>query len=190
MHVLEDRQARHQPRRQRRWPRPVRIDRAELLLKKPPVDRRRQPGQLGGLCRRSGRAGSSTNRPDRCPDAPLAASQIAPIASPKKRVTPPAQLANPAKTNTSKSPQTPKKSWCLKVRHELLAASTGRGRRGRASGQCTPPAMRPERASSRSPSGVRTLRPSATSDFALFVCQNCCHCSPCQYPRPGCSRQV
>jgi hypothetical protein len=37
--VLEDRQARHEPRRQRRLARLVRIDRAEPLLQEPPVDR-------------------------------------------------------------------------------------------------------------------------------------------------------
>ena len=42
MHVLEDRQARHQPRRQRRTPGIVRIDRSELLLEEPPVDRSRE----------------------------------------------------------------------------------------------------------------------------------------------------
>ena len=39
VHRLEDRQARHQPRRQRRMARLVRIDRSEPLLEKPPVDR-------------------------------------------------------------------------------------------------------------------------------------------------------
>ena len=39
VHVLEDRQARHQPRRQRRVSGLVRIDRAEPPLEKAPVDR-------------------------------------------------------------------------------------------------------------------------------------------------------
>ena len=39
VHRLEDRQTRHEPPRQRRMPGPVRIDRAEPLLQKPPVDR-------------------------------------------------------------------------------------------------------------------------------------------------------
>src|SRR6516162_8855094 len=40
--VLEDRKARHQPRRQRRLARLVGVDRAELRFQKPPVDRPRQ----------------------------------------------------------------------------------------------------------------------------------------------------
>jgi hypothetical protein len=43
--VLEDRKPRHQPRRQRRLARLVRIDRAEPLLEKPPVDRCGEPRQ-------------------------------------------------------------------------------------------------------------------------------------------------
>jgi len=39
MHVLEDREPRHQPRRQRRMAGLVGIDRAEPLLEKAPVDR-------------------------------------------------------------------------------------------------------------------------------------------------------
>src|ERR1700722_2341424 len=39
MRVLEDRKPRHQPRRQRRMPGLVPIDRAEPLLEKAPVDR-------------------------------------------------------------------------------------------------------------------------------------------------------
>src|SRR4051812_6236267 len=39
MHVLDDRQPRHQPRRQRRAAGLVRIDRSELLLQEAPVDR-------------------------------------------------------------------------------------------------------------------------------------------------------
>jgi len=45
MRVLENREPGHQPRRQRRLTRPVRIDRPEPLLKKPPVDRRGEPRQ-------------------------------------------------------------------------------------------------------------------------------------------------
>ena len=44
VHVLEDRQPRHQPRRQRRVSGLVGIDRAEPLLEKAPVDR---PAELG-----------------------------------------------------------------------------------------------------------------------------------------------
>src|SRR5271166_3094831 len=44
VHVLEDRQPRHQPRRQRRVSGLVGIDRAEPLLDKAPVDR---PAELG-----------------------------------------------------------------------------------------------------------------------------------------------
>src|SRR5215212_3873335 len=42
MHVLEDRQARHQPRRQRRASEGVRIDHPEPLLEEAPVDRSRE----------------------------------------------------------------------------------------------------------------------------------------------------
>jgi hypothetical protein len=45
VHVLEDRQARHQPRRQRRMAGLVRIDRAELLFQKAPIDRTGELGQ-------------------------------------------------------------------------------------------------------------------------------------------------
>ena len=41
--VLEDRQPRHQARRQRRLTRPIAVDRAELLLQKLPVDLPPQP---------------------------------------------------------------------------------------------------------------------------------------------------
>ena len=44
MHMLEDRKPRHQPRRQRRMPDLVAIDRAEPPLEEAPVDR---PTQLG-----------------------------------------------------------------------------------------------------------------------------------------------
>src|SRR6266550_914171 len=44
--VLEDRQPRHQPRRQRRLARLVAVDRAERLLQKLPIDRPRQLHQL------------------------------------------------------------------------------------------------------------------------------------------------
>src|SRR3954451_20137927 len=40
VHVLEDRQPRHQPRRQRRAAGRIRIDGSELLLEEAPVDRR------------------------------------------------------------------------------------------------------------------------------------------------------
>ena len=40
MHVLQDREARHQPRRQGRTPRNVGVNRAEALLRKAPVDHR------------------------------------------------------------------------------------------------------------------------------------------------------
>jgi hypothetical protein len=40
--MLEDRQTRHKPRRQGRMARSVRIDRAEPLLQKAPIDRKRQ----------------------------------------------------------------------------------------------------------------------------------------------------
>src|SRR5258707_13413624 len=40
--VLEDRQPRHQPRRQRRLARLVGVDRPERLLQKTPIDRPRQ----------------------------------------------------------------------------------------------------------------------------------------------------
>jgi hypothetical protein len=43
--VLEDREPRHQPRRQGRMTRLVGVDRAELPLQKRPVDRPRQPGE-------------------------------------------------------------------------------------------------------------------------------------------------
>ena len=39
VHVLEDGKPRHQPRRQRRVPRLVRVDRSELLFQEAPVDR-------------------------------------------------------------------------------------------------------------------------------------------------------
>ena len=39
MHVLEDRQPRHQPRRQRRAAGRIRIDGSELLLEEAPLDR-------------------------------------------------------------------------------------------------------------------------------------------------------
>src|SRR5450432_1027243 len=42
VHMLEDRQTRHKPRRQGRMARSVRIDRAEPLLQKAPIDRERQ----------------------------------------------------------------------------------------------------------------------------------------------------
>ena len=42
MHVLEDRQPRHQPCRQRRAAGPSSIDRAEPLLEEAPVDRCRE----------------------------------------------------------------------------------------------------------------------------------------------------
>src|SRR5215210_766799 len=42
MHVLEDRQARHQPRRQRRASEGVRIDHPKPLLEEAPVDRSRE----------------------------------------------------------------------------------------------------------------------------------------------------
>jgi len=45
MRVLENREPGHQPRRQRRLTRPVRIDRPEPLLKESPVDRRGEPRQ-------------------------------------------------------------------------------------------------------------------------------------------------
>src|SRR6476646_2616841 len=72
VHVLEKRQACHQPRRQRRAAGAIRIDRSELHLQKPPIDRARklyqrmrqindpiQPGAeqilLPGSCRSRGR---------------------------------------------------------------------------------------------------------------------------------------
>jgi hypothetical protein len=42
VHVLEDRKSRHQPRRQRRMAGSLRIDRAEPLFQKTPIDRPRQ----------------------------------------------------------------------------------------------------------------------------------------------------
>lgn len=45
VHVLEDRQPGHQPRRQRRSPRLVFMDLAEAALEKTPVDLPRQPHQ-------------------------------------------------------------------------------------------------------------------------------------------------
>src|SRR5271166_3854467 len=42
VHVLEKRQACHQPRRQRRAAGAIRIDRSELRLQKPPIDRARK----------------------------------------------------------------------------------------------------------------------------------------------------
>ena len=42
MHVLEDGQARHQPRRQRWAPGIIRVDRPEPLFEKAPVDRPRE----------------------------------------------------------------------------------------------------------------------------------------------------
>ena len=45
MHVLEDRQPRHQPRRQRRMAGSVRIDRAEPLFQKRPIHRSGELGQ-------------------------------------------------------------------------------------------------------------------------------------------------
>lgn len=45
VHVLEDRQPRHQSRRQRRPPRLVLVDLAEPALEKGPVDLARQPHQ-------------------------------------------------------------------------------------------------------------------------------------------------
>ena len=44
MHVLEDREPRHQPRRQRRMAGLVRIDHAEPLFEEAPIDR---PAELG-----------------------------------------------------------------------------------------------------------------------------------------------
>lgn len=44
--MLEDRQPRHQPGRQRRHAGTVRVDRAETLLQHRPVDRLRQAHQL------------------------------------------------------------------------------------------------------------------------------------------------
>ena len=78
MHGLEDRKPRHQPRRQRRVSGLVGIDRAEPLLEKAPVDRPPETWLAGGPCRRSGRAAPGTDRSDRCPAAPWAASNSTP----------------------------------------------------------------------------------------------------------------
>ena len=57
VHMLEDRQPRHQPRRQRRMTSLIRMDRAQPRFEKRPVDRPRRAWPADGPCRRSGRGG-------------------------------------------------------------------------------------------------------------------------------------
>ena len=76
VHVLEDREASHQPRRQRRMARRIGIDGAELLFEKAPVDRRRQASLADASYRRSGRAAPERGPSVRYPCALSAAWRI------------------------------------------------------------------------------------------------------------------
>ena len=78
VHVLQDREPRHQPRRQRRMARAVRIDRAEPLPRESPSRSPRELRPADGPCRRSGRAAPETGPSARCPGALSAASPILP----------------------------------------------------------------------------------------------------------------
>jgi hypothetical protein len=115
--VLEDRQARHEPRRQRRLARLVRIDRAEPRLEKAPVDRpaelRQRVIEVDDLVE----PGPEEIVLPRCPAAPRAASNHPPPSRRRDRITtkPTDQFARKqpdrrpflAKAMTRRSPETP-----------------------------------------------------------------------------------
>ena len=115
--VLEDRQPRHQPRRQRRLAGLVRIDRAEPLLQKAPVDRRGQlrqrMAQVDDLVEPGAEkivltAVPTLLRPHReSLPSPLRRQRITPRRPTQFARSRPARPRKPAKTTTSKSPQTP-----------------------------------------------------------------------------------
>ena len=81
VHVLEKRQACHQPRRQRRAAGAIRIDRSELHLQKPPIDRARKLHQCMRQINDPISAASGTDPAPRSLVAPAAASLTLPRSS-------------------------------------------------------------------------------------------------------------
>ena len=78
VHVLEDEQSGHQPRRQRRLPRPDATDRTEASRQKLPIDLRRQPHQRMAKVDDLLQSGAETDHPD---DRRGAGSWLSPTAN-------------------------------------------------------------------------------------------------------------
>ncbi len=76
VHVFEDGAARHEPRGQRRMAWRIRINRAQPLFEKAPIDRSREFGRADASYRRSGRAAPEKGLFARCPCALSAAWRI------------------------------------------------------------------------------------------------------------------